>query len=40
MSSAGKNIMGTVFFQVPTLILGIIGGIFLTRLLGPEGKGV
>ncbi|HWY12032.1 MAG TPA: oligosaccharide flippase family protein [Bacteroidia bacterium] len=34
-----KNITHTFIVQIPNYILGIIAGIFLTRQLGPEGKG-
>ncbi|MDF1672245.1 MAG: polysaccharide biosynthesis C-terminal domain-containing protein [Vicingaceae bacterium] len=34
------NILRTFSTQVPSLIISIISGIFLTRLLGAEGKGV
>ena len=35
-----KSIQYTIFTQIPTQIFGIIAGIFITRLLGPEGRGV
>jgi hypothetical protein len=35
-----RDIPETIFVQLPSLILGIITGVFITRLLGPEGKGV
>lgn len=34
-----KNITHTFIVQIPNYILGITAGIFLTRQLGPEGKG-
>jgi O-antigen/teichoic acid export membrane protein len=34
------NILRTFSTQVPSIIISIISGIFLTRLLGAEGKGV
>lgn len=34
------NILRTFSTQVPSLIISIVSGIFLTRLLGAEGKGV
>ncbi len=34
-----KNITHTFIVQIPNYILGIVAGIFLTRQLGPEGKG-
>ena len=40
MRSLSKNILHTIFTQIPSLIISIVSGIFLTRLLGPEGKGV
>lgn len=35
-----KSIQYTIFTQIPTQLFGIIAGIFITRLLGPEGRGV
>jgi len=40
MKSLTRNILRTFSTQVPSLIISIISGIFLTRLLGAEGKGV
>lgn len=40
MSSLSKNILQTLFVQIPNIFLGLIAGIFITRLLGPEGKGI
>jgi len=40
MSSLSKNILQTLLVQIPNILLGLIAGIFITRLLGPEGKGV
>lgn len=37
--SLNKSIFYTFLTQIPTQILGIISGIFITRLLGPQGKG-
>ena len=34
------NILRTFSIQVPSIIISIVSGIFLTRLLGAEGKGV
>lgn len=39
MSEQGRNITETILTQIPIVIFGLISGIFLTRLLGPEGKG-
>lgn len=35
-----KNITQTFIVQIPNYVLGVVAGIFLTRHLGPEGKGV
>ena len=35
-----KSIIYTTLTQIPTQILGIVTGVFITRILGPEGKGV
>lgn len=40
MKNLTGNILRTFSTQVPSLIISIISGIFLTRLLGAEGKGV
>lgn len=40
MRGLTTNILRTFSTQVPSLIISIISGIFLTRLLGAEGKGV
>ncbi len=40
MRGLTANILRTFSTQVPSLIISIISGIFLTRLLGAEGKGV
>ena len=34
------NILKTFSTQIPSIILSIVSGVFLTRLLGAEGKGV
>lgn len=39
-SSVSGNVIQTFFVQIPNYLLGIIAGIFLTRQLGPDGKGV
>ncbi len=38
--SLNKSIFYTFLTQIPTQALGIVSGIFITRLLGPEGKGI
>ena len=38
--SISSNIFQTFVVQIPNYILGIAAGIFITRQLGPEGKGV
>ncbi|MBI2721818.1 MAG: oligosaccharide flippase family protein [Bacteroidetes bacterium] len=38
--SLNKNIFYSFLTQIPTLILGIVSGVFITRILGAEGKGV
>lgn len=40
MRGLTTNILRTFSTQIPSLIISIISGIFLTRLLGAEGKGV
>lgn len=35
-----KNITQTFIVQIPNYVLGIVAGIFLTRHLGPQGKGI
>jgi O-antigen/teichoic acid export membrane protein len=35
-----KNITQTFIVQIPNYILGVVAGIFLTRHLGPHGKGI
>jgi O-antigen/teichoic acid export membrane protein len=39
MSSLENNGFYTVLVQIPTQILGVTAGIFITRMLGPEGRG-
>ena len=38
--SIGKNIFNTILSQISVQFLGILSGIFIARLIGPEGKGV
>lgn len=38
--SISGNVLQTFLVQIPNYILGIAAGIFMTRQLGPEGKGV
>ena len=40
MPGVSKPIIQTFGFQIPSLLFGVISGVFLTRQLGPEGKGV
>jgi O-antigen/teichoic acid export membrane protein len=40
MSSFSKSASLTFLTQIPTQVLGITSGIFITRILGPEGKGI
>ena len=40
MNSFSKSAVYTLLTQIPTQLFGIISGIFITRLLGPSGKGV
>lgn len=40
MRDLTSNILRTFSTQIPSIIISIISGIFLTRLLGAEGKGV
>lgn len=35
-----SNIIGTFSAQVPALVISILSGVFLTRILGPDGKGI
>lgn len=36
----GRNLINSVLTQIPVFILGIISGVFSTRILGEEVKGV
>ena len=40
MSNITRGSIYTFLTQIPTQILGIIAGIFITRILGPEGRGI
>lgn len=40
MSSLAKSSIYTLLTQFPTQILGILSGVFITRMLGPEGRGL
>lgn len=35
----GKNLIASVFTQVPVFILGVISGVYSTRILGEDAKG-
>jgi O-antigen/teichoic acid export membrane protein len=36
----GKNLISSVLTQIPVFILGVVSGVFSTRILGENGKGV
>jgi len=36
----GKNLISTVLTQIPVFILGVVAGVFSTRILGEDAKGV
>lgn len=38
--SIKKNILQTFLSQIPIQLFGLISGIFIARMIGPEGKGV
>jgi O-antigen/teichoic acid export membrane protein len=38
--SINKNIFYTFLAQIPIQLFGIISGVFIARMIGPEGKGV
>lgn len=38
--SLSRNIFYNILTQIPTAILGFVSGIFITRILGPHGRGV
>lgn len=40
MKSISKSVIYTLLSQVPAQFFGVIAGIFITRILGPEGRGV
>lgn len=35
-----RNVVLTTLVQVPALALGLVSGVFITRILGPHGRGV
>ncbi len=40
MKSVSKSAIYTVLAQIPSQFFGVLAGIFITRMLGPEGRGV
>ena len=40
MKSISKSAIYTILTQIPAQIFGVIAGVFITRILGPEGRGV
>lgn len=40
MKSISKSAIYTILTQIPAQIFGVIAGIFITRILGPEGRGI
>ena len=40
MKSVSRSAIYTLLTQIPSQIFGVIAGIFITRMLGPEGRGV
>jgi O-antigen/teichoic acid export membrane protein len=40
MKSVSKSAILTILTQIPAQLFGVIAGIFITRILGPEGRGV
>lgn len=40
MSSTSKSALYTFLVQIPTQLFGIIAGIFITRMIGAEGRGL
>lgn len=40
MSNLTRSSIFTFLTQIPTQLFGIIAGIFITRILGPEGRGI
>ena len=40
MKSVSKSAIYTILTQIPAQFFGVIAGIFITRILGPEGRGV
>lgn len=40
MKSISKSAIYTILAQIPAQLFGVIAGIFITRILGPEGRGI
>lgn len=40
MNGLSRSTLLTIFTQIPTQLFGIIAGVFITRMLGPEGRGL
>lgn len=40
MKSVSRSAIYTLLTQIPSQLFGVIAGIFITRMLGPEGRGV
>lgn len=40
MKSVSKSAIYTLLTQIPSQIFGVIAGVFITRMLGPEGRGI
>lgn len=38
--SLNRNIYHSLYTQIPSVFFSLVAGVFITRLLGPEGKGV
>lgn len=39
MKSISKSAIYTILAQIPAQLFGVIAGVFITRILGPEGRG-